>query len=78
MALLSRREIRLLFLRFSGEFWGADLYSKQQLHVWSQHKVKTLVLWEGKWYQKEHKMGSENSEFQAMVLASETERTGIC
>ena len=35
-------------------------------------------LWEGKWYRKEPKMGSENSEFQATVCASGRERTGIC
>jgi len=35
-------------------------------------------LWEGKWYRKEPKMGSENSEFQATVSASGRERTGIC
>jgi hypothetical protein len=43
MALLSRREIRLSFPRVSGGFCGADRNSKQQLHVWSQHKVRTLV-----------------------------------
>ena len=68
----------LCCLRFSGGFCGADRYSKQQLHVWSQHKVRTLVLWESKWYRKELKMGSENSEFQAKVWASGRERTGIC
>ena len=34
-------------------------------------------LWEGKWYRKEPKMGSENSEFQATVCASGRERIGI-
>jgi hypothetical protein len=33
----------LSLLRVSGGFCGADRYSKQQLQVWSQHKVKTLV-----------------------------------
>ena len=31
-------------------------------------------LWEGKWYRKEPKMGSEISEFQATVCASGRER----
>jgi len=74
MVLLSRGEIWLHLLRFTGGFCGADRYSKQQLHVWSQHKVRTLVLWEGKWYRKERKMGSENSEFQSTVWASGRER----
>jgi len=39
--------------------------------------VRTLVLWEGKWYRKEPKMGLENSEFQVMVWDSGRERTGI-
>ena len=35
-------------------------------------------LWDGKWYRKEPKMVSENSEFQTTVCASGRERTGIC
>ena len=59
MALMSGREMRPSLLRVS----GADRYSKLQVHVWSQHKVSTLALWEGKWYPKKPEMGSENSEF---------------
>jgi hypothetical protein len=77
MALLSRGEKLLSSLKFSGRFCGADRYSKQQLHVWSQHRVRTLVLRDDKCYRKEPKMGSENSEFQAMVCASGREITGI-
>jgi hypothetical protein len=40
--------------------------------------MRTLVLWEGKCFRKELKMGSENSEIEAMVCASERERTRIC
>ena len=32
----------------------------------------------GKWYRKESEMGSESSEYQALVCASGSERTGIC
>jgi len=32
-------------------------------------------LWEGKWYRKEPKMGSENGEIQATILAIGRERT---
>jgi hypothetical protein len=49
LALLMGGEMPLSLLKFSGGFCGADRYSKQQLHVWSQHKMRTLVLWEGKW-----------------------------
>jgi hypothetical protein len=35
--------MRLPLLRVSGGFCGSDRYSKQQLQVWSQHKVRTLV-----------------------------------
>ena len=78
MPLLSRGEMLLSCLRVGVGFCGADRYSKQQLHIWSQHKVRTLVLWKGKWYQEPPKMGPENSEFQVLVYASGTERTGIC
>jgi len=70
--------MRLSLQRVSGVFCGADRYSKQQVHVWSQYKVRTLVLWVGKWYRKEPKMRSESTEFQALVCASGRERTGIC
>ena len=73
MALMSGREMRPSLLTVS----DADRYSKQQVHVWSQHKVRTLALWEGKWYWKEPKMGLESSEFQDLVCASGRERTGI-
>jgi hypothetical protein len=43
MALFSQGEMRLSLLRVSGGFCDADRYSKQQLHVLSQHKVRTLV-----------------------------------
>jgi hypothetical protein len=35
--------MRLPLLRVSGGFCGSDRYSKQQLQVSSQHKVRTLV-----------------------------------
>jgi hypothetical protein len=35
--------MRLPLMRVSGGFCGADRYSKQQLQVWPQHKVRTLV-----------------------------------
>jgi predicted metal-dependent hydrolase len=45
MTLLSRVEKLLSCMRVRGGFCGADRYSKQDLQVWSQHKVRTLVLW---------------------------------
>jgi len=78
MAILSRGETRLCLLRFSGGFCGAERYSKQQEQVWSQHRVRTLVLLGGKLYRKGHKIDSECSEFRAVVCASGRERTAIC
>jgi len=78
MALLSRGQMRLRLLRDGGDFCGADRYSKQQQHVWSQHKVRTLVLLGGKLSRKGHKIDSESSEFQAVVCASGREGTAIC
>jgi hypothetical protein len=35
--------MRLSLMRVSGSFCDVDRYSKQQLQVWSQHKVRALV-----------------------------------
>ena len=41
--LIDGRRNSATLLRFSCGFWDADRYSKQQLHVSSQSKVRTLV-----------------------------------
>ena len=43
MALMSGREMLPTLLRVS----GADHYSKQQVHVWSQHKVRYICFMGG-------------------------------
>ena len=65
----------LSLLRVSGGFSGADRYSKQQLHVWSQHKLRTLF------YGRASGTGRSPRWVWKIVsfrLWCAPERTGIC
>ena len=78
MVLLSGGEIRLPLLRVSGGVRGADRSLQQAavLRLFTAQREDTC-LWEGKWYRKKPRIGSENSGFQALVCARQRDRTEI-